>query len=143
MYKNLIIFTVATAFYLPYSVSSDLCEGKPIGKMLPNPRNCSTFFQCTSSGPVEAVCVPGYHWNPEIDTCDYPKNVGCIDEDIWCPEEDDPTKIIFYPSERNCSWYYICFGGEPRRYECGPGLHWNQDLLKCDRPENANCKVSF
>lgn len=36
----------------------------------------------------------------------------------------------------------MCLFGSPRPQFCGEGLHWNNELKKCDFPESANCKAT-
>lgn len=116
------------------------------GDLVPNPDDCTTFFSCTTLGPVLQYCNPGLHFSASLSVCDYPDLAGCRDDEaagIPCPGEDDPSKLIFYPSQRNCGWYYLCLGGKAQKLECGPGLHWNQAELKCDMPQKANCQVDY
>lgn len=145
MLQNLIIASIAAFFLAPTTVNGQ-CQGKESGELVANPIDCTTFYQCTESGAVKLTCPAGLHFSPRTLECKYPNQAGCMTDDdesaqIPCPGEDDPTKLIFFPSERNCAWCYLCLSGRAQRLECGPGLHWNQEEMKCDLPDKANCKV--
>lgn len=36
----------------------------------------------------------------------------------------------------------MCYYGRPLTMFCNDGLHWNNELKKCDFPESANCQVT-
>lgn len=43
-----------------------------------------------------------------------------------------------FPHPEDCSKFYICLNGiEPRQGNCDPGLVYNEDLQRCDEPENV------
>ena len=46
-------------------------------KFLPNPVDCSKFYVCVHSMPVEMNCPEGLWFDIERSICDYPKNVVC------------------------------------------------------------------
>ena len=52
--------------------------------LLPNPADCSTFFSCSNGVPILMHCPDGLHFNPELDVCDWPQNVGCIQGKHGC-----------------------------------------------------------
>lgn len=37
--------------------------------------------------------------------------------------------------------YYICYHGKPMPMNCPAHLHWNEQIGKCDTPENAKCDI--
>lgn len=39
----------------------------------------------------------------------------------------------------NCNAYYRCVLGELKKNYCAGGLHWNNERMSCDWPNNANC----
>lgn len=128
--------------------TGELCRGLPIGTLLPDPNDCGSFYLCTFTGSTKVSCPNGLHFNPKSRECEPPELAGCQDNDdddeaagIPCPGDDDPETLIIFPSEKNCAWYYICINGRATRFECAPGLHWNQEAMRCDLPENANCKI--
>ena len=44
---------------------------------LPSPVDCSKFYVCVHSRPVEMNCPEGLWFNTEFNICDYPENVVC------------------------------------------------------------------
>ena len=44
---------------------------------LPSPFDCSKFYVCANSDPVEMTCPDGLWFNTELSKCDYPENVKC------------------------------------------------------------------
>ncbi|XP_043794120.1 proline-rich receptor-like protein kinase PERK9 [Apis laboriosa] len=47
--------------------------------LLPNPDDCSTFYECNEGKPFLMECSPGLEYNPELRVCDYPNpNATCI-----------------------------------------------------------------
>ncbi|KAG8181143.1 hypothetical protein JTE90_002503, partial [Oedothorax gibbosus] len=43
----------------------------------PHPTDCGKFYVCDGGEPHLKVCQKGLHFNPKIQTCDYPRNAGC------------------------------------------------------------------
>ncbi|XP_018022216.1 zonadhesin [Hyalella azteca] len=43
----------------------------------PNPRDCSSFFQCSNDEPLLMTCYPGLYFNPASGRCDFPENMEC------------------------------------------------------------------
>ena len=43
--------------------------------ILPNPHDCTKFYICVGTVPVEKTCKPGLFFNPELSVCDWPENV--------------------------------------------------------------------
>lgn len=39
--------------------------------------DCNQYYICYHGTPVRQQCIPGMHWNPIINKCDYPDNVKC------------------------------------------------------------------
>jgi len=49
----------------------------------PHPTDCNYFFICSDVGvPVCIQCPANLHWNPTLETCDYPQDAGCT----ACPQ---------------------------------------------------------
>lgn len=44
---------------------------------LPNPKECTQYFECVEGNKYLFTCPPNLHFNPAIDACDYPENAGC------------------------------------------------------------------
>ena len=44
---------------------------------LPSPVDCSKYYVCVHSRPVEMNCPEGLWFNTEVNYCDWPENVAC------------------------------------------------------------------
>uniref|UniRef100_A0A336LTC5 CSON015617 protein n=1 Tax=Culicoides sonorensis TaxID=179676 RepID=A0A336LTC5_CULSO len=147
-YKQLFYILISCAL-LTVCSADGICNGMPDGTLMPNPYNCSDFYICNGGVGTILNCPEGLHFNPQTLTCEYPEDVQCEPQEenevneLQCPPEDDPSNLIFYPSQIRCDWYYLCSGGKPHRLSCAPGYHWNQAKFQCDFPQNANCQIVF
>ncbi|XP_050505102.1 probable chitinase 10 isoform X6 [Diabrotica virgifera virgifera] len=47
------------------------------GQYIPDPYNCSMYYECSNGVPVSMSCPGGEYWNPDEETCDWPFNVDC------------------------------------------------------------------
>lgn len=55
-------------------------------------------------------------------------------------ETGEPCSVGTYSSDPgSCTTYLICAGGEKKRQQCAPGLHWNAAAMLCDWPTAAQC----
>lgn len=133
----------------------------------PHPTDCSKFYFCGHSGPVEKTCPPGLHWSSNANVCDWPALAGCGEASTEapsstvvvsttpttptsttaatptgkCPEVLDPNHTAFLP-HADCSKFYVCTLDGPVETKCPAGLHWNQQASICDWPNVAGCDVS-
>lgn len=128
----------------------------------PHPTDCSKFYFCGHSGPVEKTCPAGLHWNSHANVCDWPALAGCdtqsteavpstvvsttpspptVPSTEKCPEVLDPNHTAFLP-HADCSKFYVCTSEGPVETRCPAGLHWNQQASICDWPDVAGCVAS-
>lgn len=54
-------------------------EDGPIPVFLPDPTDCSKYYECSNGVPISNECTGELVWNPELHTCDFPGNVECPD----------------------------------------------------------------
>ncbi|CAK1593527.1 unnamed protein product [Parnassius mnemosyne] len=134
-----------------------------IHKLLPHESDCSKFYYCVFGEKVERSCGPGTVFNPELQVCDWPRNVNCTtngnppdidsgegsgDPDMDtedplvtdCPSDFDQHKLL--PHETECNKFYQCVFGEKVERECAPGTYFNPKLEVCDWPRNVECAGS-
>ncbi|KAF2353390.1 Chitin binding domain [Trinorchestia longiramus] len=55
-------------------------------QLLPNPRDCTKYYQCVGGVAVPRTCPDGTYFNPTFAVCDYPDHSGCTadpDFDCW------------------------------------------------------------
>lgn len=59
-----------------------------------------------------------------------------------CPEEarlfgQPPADFRYFRSNTDCEHYFVCVNGRPRRYHCGEGRAFSEELGRCDAAENV------
>lgn len=59
-----------------------------------------------------------------------------------CPEEprlfgQPPAETRLLRSNTDCEHYFACVNGRPRRYHCGEGRAFSEELGHCDAAENV------
>ncbi|EEC01132.1 chitinase, putative, partial [Ixodes scapularis] len=64
---------------------------------IPNPFNCSTFFQCVQGTPVLMECPPGLHFNELLNVCDWQWRAQCTE--LPRPPAIRPRPKIITPEE--------------------------------------------
>ncbi|XP_069691255.1 probable chitinase 10 [Periplaneta americana] len=136
----------------------------------PHPSDCHWFFHCSNGVAYCKACPSGLHWNPTLNTCDWPWHAGCKPSDGngngngndgdgngndgdgnnngnenppsgSCPVPQPPYNVYF-PDPYNCGAFYQCSHGVPYHQNCPAGLHFNPSINVCDYPENAGCSAS-
>jgi hypothetical protein len=56
-----------------------------------------------------------------------------------CPQSSTPQNTLMLPHPSDCAIFYMCSNGVPTEMHCLPGLHFNNQLKRCDWQQNANC----
>ncbi|KAL0103004.1 hypothetical protein PUN28_018362 [Cardiocondyla obscurior] len=57
----------------------------------PHPRDCTQYYVCVFGGALLESCTGGLMYSHDLQTCDWPRNVGCPEGDSSNKEvEDDP-----------------------------------------------------
>ncbi|XP_055538439.1 protein obstructor-E-like [Wyeomyia smithii] len=138
--------------------TSDYCPRKNGFFSHPNTEICNIFYNCINGEELEMTCSGGLHFDEKSGTCAWPDvagRVGCgsnsnkkLNDGFQCPKEtryDKNGQIIThpnYPHPTDCSRFYYCLNGiEPRQGQCDAGLVYNEDVQRCDVPENVpECK---
>ncbi|XP_055615026.1 protein obstructor-E-like [Toxorhynchites rutilus septentrionalis] len=121
----------------------------------PDSSVCNIFYNCVNGHELEVTCAAGLHFNPKTASCDWPETsgrVGCrseankqLDDGFQCPTDfrqiDGNGQMIThhtYPHPDDCTKFYICLNGvEPRQGACHAGLVYNEEIQRCDEPENV------
>lgn len=139
---------------MPTSKRSD----SELGTLLPNPKNCNSFNECTAAGPVLKTCPANLHFNAVKSSCDWPEIANCQISDCtetpeecgqceneetlpcdWtCPAVDPQTGPgSYFPAvERNS--FYLCSNGCAYKFSCSTdNLVFNTEKLTCDYPGNV------
>ncbi|XP_034937032.1 peritrophin-1-like [Chelonus insularis] len=57
------------------------CHVKPDDKdeaiILPNPKDCGSYYVCVGLQPIWMPCPDGLHFNPDLKVCDWPAFANC------------------------------------------------------------------
>lgn len=56
-------------------ISDDVDDGRAI--LLPNPKDCGSYYVCVGLDPVLMKCSDGLEFNPELEVCDWPQSANC------------------------------------------------------------------
>ncbi|XP_055935150.1 chondroitin proteoglycan 2-like isoform X2 [Argiope bruennichi] len=126
-------------------------DGKPV--LIPHETDCRKFYSCNQGYPHLLTCQSGLHFNPKLQACDYPENVGC-ETDVPNEEPKGKTvhddisnvcsgvlkgKTVLMPNPNDCSKFFICDSGVAHPKSCPAGLHFSVARQACDYPNKAQC----
>lgn len=70
--------------------------------------------------------------SPELAQCE-------IDTGIYCPENDDPNKLVFLSDFNDCSSYFLCFNGNPISRSCAQDFWWDMNNNWCTTADLVTC----
>ncbi|XP_049297949.1 protein obstructor-E-like [Anopheles funestus] len=142
----------------PAQGTTDYCPRKNGFFSHPDPSICNVFYSCINGEELEMSCTGGLHFDEKSGTCVWPDvaaREGCgsnankkLNDGFQCPKEtryDKNGQVIThpnYPHPTDCSRFYYCLNGiEPRLGQCDAKMVYNEDLQRCDDPENVpECK---
>lgn len=63
----------------------------------PHPSDCSLYYVCVFGGALLESCTGGLMYSHELQTCDWPRNVGCEVAEINQPVTAAPTRSEVSP----------------------------------------------
>lgn len=131
-----------------------MCKDRPIGDLVPNCDDCSSYYLCGNNSIELVQCGPGLVFDIIVNAC-VPGTCPRVDGE--CPKPDpDPTttppgpasctntavKCAFdgqmLPNALHCQRFWICLGLCPFVGFCEPGKWFDRALYVCDFPKNVN-----
>lgn len=59
----------------------------------PHPSDCSLYYVCVFGGALLESCTGGLMYSHELQTCDWPRNVGCEVREIAAPVPQPPREV--------------------------------------------------
>uniref|UniRef100_A0A182TW40 Chitin-binding type-2 domain-containing protein n=1 Tax=Anopheles melas TaxID=34690 RepID=A0A182TW40_9DIPT len=125
----------------PAQGTTDYCPRKNGFFSHPDPSICNVFYSCINGEELEMSCTGGLHFDEKSGTCVWPDK---LNDGFQCPKEtryDKNGQVIThpnYPHPSDCSQFYYCLNGiEPRLGKCDAKMVYNEDLQRCDDPENV------
>ncbi|KAF7494579.1 hypothetical protein SSS_02874 [Sarcoptes scabiei] len=103
----------------------------------PHIKSCDKYWACDNGTATLKTCGNGLVFD-DSDTrrenCAYPFSVDCGDRSDLEPPISTPHCPRLYgifPDPSNCRIFYSCWNGEASRYECPPGLAYDDDQRVC------------
>ncbi len=51
------------------------CSDGP--RMLPNPYDCTTYYECANGKAILLSCAPGTHFDRSLNVCNWPDFANC------------------------------------------------------------------
>jgi hypothetical protein len=64
----------------------------------PHPNDCSQYYVCVFGGALQESCTGGLMYSHELQTCDWPRNVGCEVSERSSPTREDIPRLVQVPS---------------------------------------------
>ncbi|XP_063237587.1 mucin-2-like [Bacillus rossius redtenbacheri] len=129
---------------------------------LPNPYNCSTYYECSNGIPYLMPCPSHQEFSPTTHTCKSPDEAQCKTSVVeistasttvvpvtttsqttsyYCPQSDDSGAYL-YPNPLSCSSFYMCHEGHLELFQCSQGLEYSVTERVCVYPTMAKCDLS-
>lgn len=130
--------------------------------LLPDPTDCTHYYQCVGETPILEACQPGLEWDNKNHRCDWPEVAQCTETEskppttptvptthptgsttpkpTKCPEDQGEEEILIKNPE-DCHSFFKCYKGKPILIKCPPGQEWADELNRCDWPEVAHCTI--
>ncbi|KAH9529150.1 hypothetical protein DERF_003049 [Dermatophagoides farinae] len=103
----------------------------------PHLKSCDKYWACDNGTATLKTCGNGLVFD-DSDTrrenCAYPFSVDCGERSDLEPPISTPHCPRLYgifPDPSNCRIFYSCWNGEASRYECPPGLAYDDDQRVC------------
>ncbi|KAH7982260.1 hypothetical protein HPB52_003549 [Rhipicephalus sanguineus] len=103
----------------------------------PHHKSCDKYYACSNGTASLKTCGNGLVFDdvdPLRENCAYPFSVNCGDRTDLEPPISTPNCPRLYgifPDNHNCRVFFSCWNGESSRYECPPGLAYDNDQRVC------------
>lgn len=101
-------------------------------------KSCDKYWACDNSTAQLKVCGNGLMFDdsdPKRENCAYPFSVDCgsdrVDLEPPISTAHCPRLYGLFPDTANCRVFYSCWNGESSRYECPPGLAYDNEQRVC------------
>ncbi|XP_049546624.1 peritrophin-1-like [Anopheles darlingi] len=120
-------------------VSCHLCRQQIGVQVLPHPDSCEQFIVCSEGYSTVGHCSEGYLFDSTRMACHPAARVKC--NTVQCPQQTNPSEIVYRPSVVRCDEYFICQSGMAIQKLCAPGLYWDPIQERCDLSQNVSCTL--
>ncbi|ETN63919.1 hypothetical protein AND_004354 [Anopheles darlingi] len=147
------------------ALAEEACRGVPDGYFVQNKNDCQAYFYCRDGKAQPNKCPNDLYFNELKQVCDYRdqgySTVGHCSEGylfdstrmachpaarvkcntVQCPQQTNPSEIVYRPSVVRCDEYFICQSGMAIQKLCAPGLYWDPIQERCDLSQNVSCTL--
>lgn len=118
----------------------------------PHHRSCDKYWKCEENVATLKLCGNGLIFDAtdlKRESCNYPFAADCGDRTELEPPigtEFCPRLYGIFADETDCRIFWSCWGGEAKKYECSPGLAfdesnrvctWADKVTRCQKKEVA------
>lgn len=101
-------------------------------------KSCDKYWACDNGTATLKICGNGLMFDdsdPKRENCAYPFSVDCGSDrtDLEAPISTPhcPRLYGLFPDTSNCRVFYSCWNGESSKYECPPGLAYDNEQRVC------------
>lgn len=99
---------------------------------LPNPNDCTKFYDCKDGETYHGECRQGLLYDPTAKKC-------ILDMDVTKCINHEKNSLSAEPFGSSCKQYILWFNGKGVIRQCGEGLTFNEVTTRCDFEENVEC----
>ncbi|XP_074598542.1 protein obstructor-E-like [Brevipalpus obovatus] len=120
----------------PRPVASNFACPEKTG-FFPHAKSCDKYYACENSTAILKTCGNGLVFDDQDymrENCAYPFSVDCGDRTDMEPPISTPNCPRLYgifAHSSNCRIFYSCWNGEANKYECPPGLAYDDEQRVC------------
>ncbi|GAB6024879.1 Chitin binding Peritrophin-A domain [Chamberlinius hualienensis] len=103
----------------------------------PHHRSCDKYWKCEESQATLKLCGNGLVFDAtdlKRESCNYPFAADCGDRTELEPPQGTefcPRLYGIFADESDCRIFWSCWGGEAKKYECAPGLAFDETNRVC------------
>lgn len=100
-------------------------------------RSCDKYWKCEDNIATLKLCGNGLVFeagDSKRESCNYPFTVDCAERTELEPPkgtETCPRLFGIFADEQDCRVFWSCWGGEAKKYECSPGLAFDESNRVC------------
>jgi len=103
----------------------------------PHHRSCDKYWKCEEGQASLKLCGNGLIFDAtdlKRESCNYPFAADCGDRtELEPPQSTEfcPRLYGIFADESDCRVFWSCWGGEAKKYECSPGLAFDETNRVC------------
>jgi hypothetical protein len=100
-------------------------------------RSCDKYWKCDEGVSTLKICGNGLVFDDtdlKRESCNYPFTVDCgLRSELEPPQSSQncPRLYGIFSDQADCRIFWSCWGGEAKKYECSPGLAFDETHRVC------------